>query len=315
MGRLDGACRVRNHSLPRIMRRSGITVIELLVAIAVVAILVALLIPAVQQARETARRSQCQSNLHQLGVAVHNYHDQYGMFPPGNQFGSSLFVAILPQIDQDVLFRRAPGPDPMNPLLELVRTKIPLFLCPSDPATEAIGSCSYSGNYGSGYKLAVRDWNGMFGTIRWPIRSRDVTDGLSQTASIAECLIADKTRDRRRAIWATPKLDLDLNQFAQVCREQAALGGPANLLSRNSNWTAGQPGNTLYNHLLYPNDCSCKNSGSGSPIPDGAYSAGSMHPGGAHVLKGDGSVSFVSTHINLMVWRGMGSRRGGEIVQ
>lgn len=293
--------------------RQAFTLIELLVAIAILAILVALLLPAVQHTREAARRTQCRSNLHQIGLAMHNYHDQFKVFPPGTQYGTSLFVAILPHLETDIR-SQIDYSDPLDPLARLSKRRIPAYLCPSDPATSLAGACSYSGNYGSGYKLPMENWNGMFGHVIYPIRSQEVLDGLSQTAAISECLISNGTRDRRRAVWSPPKLELDLNQFAQVCRAQFFEGGPASTWGRNTNWTEGQPGNTLYNHLLFPNDTSCKNNGA-TPVPDGAYSAGSMHPGGAHVLLGDGSVRFMATQIDLAIWRGFGSRYGGEVVQ
>src|SRR6201986_212949 len=91
-------------------RRPGFTLIELLVVIAIIAILVALLLPAVQQAREAARRSQCQNNLKQMGLALHNYHDVYQLFPYGCtaqcSWGISFFVSILPYIDQSNVYNQ-----------------------------------------------------------------------------------------------------------------------------------------------------------------------------------------------------------------
>jgi prepilin-type N-terminal cleavage/methylation domain-containing protein len=131
-------------------RRRGFTLIELLVVIAIIAVLVALLLPAVQQAREAARRSQCKNNLKQIGLGIHNYHDTYGRYPPGSVAPSppggpanptTCFmgwgIAILPMVDQAPLFAIYDSTQPSNLAgpsnnKTVVTTKLPVYCCPSD---------------------------------------------------------------------------------------------------------------------------------------------------------------------------------------
>src|SRR6202008_1315417 len=100
-------CRNMSSGISAVQRRHrGFTLIELLVVIAIIAVLVALLLPAVQQAREAARRAQCSNNLKQMGLALHKYHDTNTVFPPGSQsnWRTSMFVSMLPFLDQGPLF-------------------------------------------------------------------------------------------------------------------------------------------------------------------------------------------------------------------
>ena len=186
-------------------RRQAFTLIELLVVIAIIAILVALLLPAVQQAREAARRSQCKSNLKQFGIAMHNYHDVHGVMPLGN-FGSvhdsgtgnnawrgfSAHAMLLPYMDQAPLYQEMD----LNlrydqaPNTALSNTKIAGFLCPSD--------LSYpSDDSGNNYVVSAgpaRFWTeshansaGVF-NYRKPVRFRDITDGTSNAIAASESL-------------------------------------------------------------------------------------------------------------------------------
>ena len=119
--------------------RSAFTLIELLVVIAIIAVLIALLLPAVQQAREAARRTQCSNNLKQIGLAIHNYHDTYSRFPPSSidpgHSRSGAFASILPYIDQANVYQRYDfslgNSDPVN--LTAVAQRISAYLCPSAP--------------------------------------------------------------------------------------------------------------------------------------------------------------------------------------
>jgi prepilin-type N-terminal cleavage/methylation domain-containing protein/prepilin-type processing-associated H-X9-DG protein len=300
------------------MPRRAFTLLEALVAIAIIGILLALLLPAVQSAREAARRTQCRSNMHQLGIALHSYHDVYGMFPLRSSNYKSLHVAILPYIDQQALFDRFPDLLTMESHNRLAGYPVPLFWCPSDPNAPHSGTgsvpiyaTSYAGNLGTG--VQAYGYNGVFSNGR--VRVADITDGSSQTAAMAEWLVATaRLRDRRRGEWRTPYELLgpdQLEQFAHLCRETAYSPTPPSTFSKGRPWVEGGGYATEYNHVLFPNDVTCLN---GTKVQEGAYSAGSEHPGGVQILFADGHVGFVSTQVDFVLWRAIGSRAGGESV-
>ena len=126
-----------------IVTKRGFTLIELLVVIAIIAILIALLLPAVQQAREAARRSQCKNNLKQMGLALQNYHDTHRVFPishgdTGNSFGWR--ASVLPNIDQAPLYNKINFSENIinTDNLEVARTPLPVYRCPSDPTDNQV---------------------------------------------------------------------------------------------------------------------------------------------------------------------------------
>ncbi len=204
-------------------RRNAFTLIELLVVIAIIAILIALLLPAVQQAREAARRTQCKNNLKQLGLALHNYHDTMNMFPRSQMGattgtadwrGHSAHVMILPYIEQAPLYALYDmnvwawwdggrvGRDGTNHhMVSAGRaglTRIPAFLCPSNSATIGFPGCSYpvceganSGMFNDGVAggyVATKE-NGIF-NIRTPVRIGDITDGTTNCIMAGEQLLS-----------------------------------------------------------------------------------------------------------------------------
>jgi prepilin-type N-terminal cleavage/methylation domain-containing protein len=152
------------YTLPAIPQRRGFTLIELLVVISIIGVLVSLLLPAVQAAREAARRAACSNNLRQLGLAAHQHHDTYQHFPPGvgyypiadNGVFGTWFFHLLPFIDQGNLFHSSlgsvPFPPPVGPATvhypgnnQVYSRAVPVFLCPSDPSVDANGVVSVDG--------------------------------------------------------------------------------------------------------------------------------------------------------------------------
>ena len=229
--------RSRIFSWPRMLRGKGFTLVELLVVIAIIGILIALLLPAVQAAREAARRSQCVNNIKQLGLALQNYHDTSKTFPAGRggpggpwagQDLKNVFVNLLPFIEQQSLYQSCQQPqkhrDPNNSTVYPVWGPVPwdggynpwynnlnFMLCPSDGqgTNRGNGDCSNSNYAGSvGDSLWCNDWDcwdgsrsrdnrGLF--MYWKNRTfASVTDGSSNTAAFSERAIGEMGQRRIR---------------------------------------------------------------------------------------------------------------------
>jgi len=298
--------------------RAGLTLIECLVAVMILGILFALLIPAVQMAREAARRSQCNNNLRQLGIGLHNYAAVNETFPPGYYF--SLHASILPFVEQAPLYHAInfEGSAADSQGLTDTAVMLSLFLCPSDDPPSnpgGYGWTNYAGNRGSG--VQKYRYNGIFTAPAFPtVRPTDVVDGTSQTAMVSEWILGPGNgpiRDAKRANFHTPDRfneadELDL--FAAECHDidvaTARVGPPP----RGMNWLRGEFGYTLYNHVLGIGDHTCLN---GTGVQIGAWTAGSFHPRGANCLFADGHVQFLSDTVSRELWRALGSRDGHEV--
>lgn len=288
--------------------RRAFTLIELLVVIAIIAVLIALLLPAVQQAREAARRTQCKNNLKQIGLALHNYHDLFGALPPGwvavtngqsdiyGMNGWGWASRILPQIDQAPLFNQlnfnVKMESPVNAAYRVA--SLPAFLCPSDAA----GGNTWTIQDGSGTNLvdlARANYVGVFGVsdiddcVGLPnspclgegaffqnsrIQFRDFTDGLSTTTIVGE----HKSRRDSGFNWNSTWAGVVANGDDAIVR---ILG------------TTDHTPNSPSNHI---DDFS------------------SHHVGGAHFVMGDGAVRFISANIDLGVYQHLATRAAGDIV-
>jgi prepilin-type N-terminal cleavage/methylation domain-containing protein/prepilin-type processing-associated H-X9-DG protein len=330
--------------------RRGFTLIEVLVVIAIIGLLVALLLPAVQAARESARRIHCTNNIKQLGLAIHQYIDSTGVLPPSMVLagsgttiawsnGWSIQMRILPAIEQGPTFNSINFSVAYQQHQNTTATGqvIPTFLCPSE-ANQQPTSHQTFGNVGiNNYGWCMGDWFvwGSFGgpspnrSAFGPNQSRkwaDFTDGLSQTILLGEVK--------------------SYQPYLRDCGGLSQISDPTNIPSPNANpaqmvpeyngsgctlkpdghaeWVDGGVHHTGLTTAWTPNKAT---PGRGNPDLDingqrekvggptfAAITARSYHPGGVNVLLGDGSVRFIKSTIAGNTWRALGTVAGGEVV-
>ena len=299
-------------------KRRGLTLIELLVVVSVIGLLVALLLPAVQSAREAARRLHCVNNLKQIGLAVHNHAESRGAFPAGMGspvLDASFLVAILPYAELQPLYdavnlSNAKELSVLSNENATVIGRVPaVFLCPSEPSGPRgrYDRTNYAGNAGQD----VLRGEGVF--IGRPLAARDVTDGLSQTCGVGEWVAGRGTPDwgdRLGSVFQMVPSPDDFAAFRRRCAGLPTAGAAVGAPEKGFFWISGGYGYSQYNHAMPPNRPSCS-----SPLGGfNAVTLGSHHPGGANALTMDGSVHFVKDAIDPRVWTALGTRAGGEVV-
>ena len=303
-------------------RKSGFTLVELLVVIAIIGVLIALLLPAVQAAREAARRSECISNLKQMGLALHNYHDVQRYLPLGKWGGSaqkkySTHTLLLHYLEESnvyglIDFTKNYDHADNAPARAAV---VPVFLCPSDSSSglpAGWAGTNYHGCEGNTlFKAENTGANGLFynGSL---LRMADVLDGLSKTAAFSERLKGDWSNaiaTERSDLFGPGGSPTTLDDAVNACRALDVSNlSNQNLSNSGAPWIAGAVDNFIgFQTVAPPGDRSCV-----FPPGKSSLSANSAHPSGVNVLRCDGSVYFVSESVDIQVWRAAGSRNGGE---
>jgi len=314
-------------------KERGFTLVELLVVIAIIGILIALLLPAVQAAREAARRMSCSNKQKQICLAMHNYHDVQGTFPQGRMADLSPvegsdnwngFVSLLPFIEQSALHDMSQTNDWCNNPWDnndLSTAVITDFHCPSDGGVKKAerGGRNYMLCYGdsmhdnhTGHPNGGR--RGLFmGNQAPPNSFADMTDGTSNTLVLSESVCGDGTRRVKGNVLRGGDNDIlpvdrSNNSFhrrrANICDAQVGPGGEylttwnprSDNEYRGFRWGDARPYFVAFTTVLPPNGASCTYSGGDSS--GGCFSASSNHPGGVNAGLGDGSVRFVSESIN-----------------
>ena len=315
----------------------GFTLVELLVVIAIIGILVALLLPAIQAAREAARRTECQNKLKQLGIALQNYHDTYKVFCHGGGGPMHLtnrppetsgMVSLLPYLEQAPLYDlwMSAYVVSWDNNSQQTTSPLPTLLCPSDaPNPHASGPRVAQKNYMFCYGTRIQGnydqaTDGIFGCNSFK-KMAEILDGTSNTISMSERASNQQLAQRRvigNLAWNStydPATCLTL-----VAGTDYAPAASLTSWSAGSLWAFGHPHWNAFVTVLPPNGPSCSGwNNDNLSNASGIFTASSRHPGGVNGVLADASVRFISSDINSIggpsaygVWGALGTRNFGE---
>ena len=325
-------------------RKSAFTLIELLVVIAIIAVLIALLLPAVQSAREAARRAQCVNNLKQIGLGSHNYHDVWGVFPPGEGNGAvSVNVAMLPFVEQQALFasfNSALGDRWLWTRAEnttVLQARVGPYLCPSEINTNRSNdgwntfAVNYAWNAGTWWPR-TQSWDGVFGRTyddddavkpfsRTNVTFASLPDGSSNTLLSAEVANGPLTAGAGRTRVSDCYEVRGLSKTSTVAQATAALNAidwskspipwTGGWRYKGYPWVEGSMWRSWFNTIQTPNKpCGTMDDVSWWYI---MKPASSYHPGVVNAAFCDGSVKAVKESVSQPVWMALSTRQGGEI--
>jgi prepilin-type N-terminal cleavage/methylation domain-containing protein len=332
------------------MRRRGFTLIELLVVIAIIAILIALLLPAVQQAREAARRTQCKNNLKQIGLGLHNYHDIFNMLPPGvlassvGGWGTSWYMRILPQIDQAPLYSQitfsgahhgwtagdlAGSPEGRSNGQALANASISWAICPSSP----LEAKRDTGNF----RTTITQYHGISGATTgngYTVAAANQALSSGGIITGTGSLVAGRSIGFKDMTDGTTNVMVVGEASNFVWTAAPAAGGtktvPVNgthgiLMGTSTLSTVeASPGGSFErlfnlttvryapNAPAVPSDTASWPGTGDNFGPNNPLS--SAHTGGAQVLLGDGSARFISDNIDMLTLRRLAVRNDGQVL-
>ena len=333
------------------MRRRGFTLIELLVVIAIIAVLIALLLPAVQQAREAARRTQCKNNLKQMGLALHNYHDVHNMFAPGvlnarndGEWGMSWYIRILPNVDQAPVFNQltfsgtqygwaytgtTEGTTNGN---VLKNAKFNFALCPSSPMDPIannnipVTNAQYYGISGTTDGNGFANPAGSLTPCCWCCGGQGATGKISGVGMMVPgrgINLKDCTDGSTNTIMVGEASMFILNAVGGN-RTVQVNGAHGMMMGTEARGTVEQRNGGMFARsfnlttVAYSPNAPVVSNNASWPGVDWNFGSNnplnSAHTGGIHALLGDGSTRFISDNVDMTTLRRLCSRNDGQII-